>query len=409
MRLLIVTTVNNMMRDFLLPFARHYRALGWTVDGMARRDDTYHACAAAFDHMWEIGWSRNPLELSNLVGNVRTVRATVCREGYDLVHVHTPIAAFLTRFALRDLRAQGKIRVIYTAHGFHFRKGAPPAQNAAFLPMEKLAGRWTDYLVVINREDEAAARRHRIVPSGRIRHMPGIGLNTGHYSSDAVSSEAVMRVRHELGLSPTDPLFLMIAEFTPNKRHCDAIRAFAQLECSRAHLALAGEGEQMEPVRQLVAELGIAGRIHFLGYRKDIPALTRASVATLLVSGREGLPRSVMESLCLETPVIGTRIRGINDLVTGECGWLIDVGDVAALARAMAEVIENPDEAQARGRRGRSTMAAYDLQNILALHDSLYAEALGASAPHQTQTPLSRTFSSAPSDAVRRLLSEPRR
>ena len=49
MRLLIVTTVNDMMRDFLLPFARHYRALGCTVDGMARRDDTFEACAAAFD------------------------------------------------------------------------------------------------------------------------------------------------------------------------------------------------------------------------------------------------------------------------------------------------------------------------------------------------------------------------
>jgi len=377
MRLLIVTTVNNMMRDFLLPFARHYRALGWTVDGMARRDDTYEVCAAAFDRLWEIGWSRNPWHLGNLLDNVRTVRSTVCRENYDLVHAHTPIAAFITRFALRDLRARGKPRVTYTAHGFHFRKGAPPTQNAAFLAMEKLAGRWTDYQVVINHEDEVAARHYRIVPPDRVRYMPGIGLNTGQYSPENVSDEAIARVRHELGLSPSDRLFLMIAEFTPNKRHRDAVRALAQLQRSDVHLALAGEGEQMKLVRQLVNELGVTTRVHFLGYRKDVPALIRASIATLLVSGREGLPRSIMESLCLETPVIGTNIRGINDLVTAECGWLIDVGDLAALARNMAEVLEHPDDARARGRRGRSKMAAYDLQNIISLHDALYAEALG--------------------------------
>lgn len=67
--------------------------------------------------------------------------------------------------------------------------------------------------------------------------------------------------------------------------------------------------------------------------------------------------------------------RGINELLTAECGWLIEGGDVAALARNMAEVLEHPNIARARGQRGRSKMAAYDLQNIISLHDALYAEA----------------------------------
>jgi glycosyltransferase involved in cell wall biosynthesis len=377
MRLLIVTTVNNMMRDFLLPFARHYRALGWTVHGLAHRDDTFVACAAAFDRLWEIGWSRNPWDVKNLLNNVQYLRRIVHREAYDLVHVHTPIAAFVTRFALRDMRASGEFRLIYTAHGFHFHKGAPALQNAAFLAIEKLAGRWTDYLVVINHEDEAAARHYRIVSPDRVRYMPGIGLDTEQYSRQIVSEGAIAQVRQQLGLSPADRLFLMIAEFTPNKRHGDAIRALAQLRRPDIHLALAGEGEQMEPVRHLVNQLGVAGQVHFLGYRNDVPALIRASLATVLVSGREGLPRSVMESLCLETTVIGTDIRGINDLVTPDCGWLISVGDVTALADAMTEALQRPEDTRARGIRGRSKMAAYDLRNIIGLHNALYAEALG--------------------------------
>ncbi|MGZ9010550.1 MAG: glycosyltransferase [Telluria sp.] len=375
MRLLIVTTVNDMMRDFLLPFARHYRALGCTVDGMARRDDTFEACATAFDRLWPIGWSRSPWDLWNLLDNVRTVRSVVARENYDLVHVHTPIAAFITRMALRKLR--GKLRVIYTAHGFHFHTEAPVLPNTLFLAMEKLAGRWTDYLVVLNQEDMVAARRHRIVAADRVHYMPGIGVSTDQYSPQNVAEEAIAQVRLQLGLSPSDRLFLMIAEFTTNKRHGDAIRALAMLQRPDVHLALAGRGEQAKTARNLASDLGVARQVHFLGYRKDIPVLIRASVATVLVSAREGLPRSVMESLCLETPVIGTNIRGINDLVTGECGWLVGVGDVAAIARAMTEAVEKPEDTLARGLCGRSKMAAYDLRNIIGLHDDLYAKALG--------------------------------
>lgn len=377
MRMLVVTTVSNMMRDFLLPFARHYRALGWTVDGLARRDDTSEECAAAFDHLWPIGWSRNPWDVLNLLQNVRTVQFIVKREDYDLVHVHTPVAAFITRMALRKLRAIGKLRVIYTAHGFHFHPGASPVRNALFLVMEKLAGRWTDYLVVINHEDKAAVQRHRIIAPDRVRYMPGIGLRTERYSPQNVLNEDITQVRLELGLRPCDRLFLMIAEFTANKRHTDSIRALAMLQSPDVHLALAGQGQQVENVRNLASALGVARQVHFLGYRKDIPALIRASVATLLVSAREGLPRSVMESFCLETPVIGTNIRGTNDLVTSECGWPVSVGDAAAIARAMKEAIDKPDDTLARGLFGRSKMAQYELSNIICLHDALYAEALG--------------------------------
>ena len=377
MRLLIVTTVNDMMRDFLLPFARHYRALGCTVDGMARRDDTFEACATAFDRLWPIGWSRSPWDLWNLLDNVRTVRSVVARENYDLVHVHTPIAAFITRMALRKLRALGKLRVIYTAHGFHFHTGGPALLNALFLAMEKLAGRWTDYLIILNQDDMVAARRHRIVMADRVRYMPGIGVSTDQYSPQNFADETITQVRLQLRLRPSDHLFLMIAEFTANKRHGDAIRALAMLQRSDVHLALAGRGEQEKAARNLANDLGVVREVHFLGYRKDIPALIRASVATVLVSAREGLPRSVMESLCLETPVIGTNIRGINDLVTGECGWLVGVGDVAAIARAMTEAVEKPEDTLARGLWGRSKMAPYDLRNIIGLHDDLYAEALG--------------------------------
>jgi glycosyltransferase involved in cell wall biosynthesis len=393
MRLLFVTTVPITLEGFLRPFSSHFRAQGWGVDAMAQGVSGCTECVEAFDCVWEVNWSRNPLNLRNLLVAPRQIREIVAREGYDLVHVHTPVAAFVTRYALRGLRRRGRPKIIYTAHGFHFYRGGPPLQNTLFLTLEKLAGRWTDHLVVINREDQEAAEHYNIVPPNRVHYIPGIGVDTQRYRPEAVSPAEVQRVRGEIGLKPEDKFFLMVARFSPGKRHRDALQAFSQLLHAKAHLVFAGTGPLMSKMQALAEDLGVRQRVHFLGHRRDIPALIRASVAVLLPSEREGLSRSAMESLSLEVPVVGTDIRGIRSLLEGGCGLLVKVGNVEGLAKALAWVMDHPHETQAMGRRGRDRMAAYDLRRILAFHETLYDEVLREShAFSSSQTSTSRSL-----------------
>lgn len=159
----------------------------------------------------------------------------------------------------------------------------------------------------------------------------------------------------ELGIAPETSLFLLIAEFIPRKRHQDILTGFAKLNRSEIHLALAGDGLLFKQMQQLAFDLGIQNHVHFLGVRQDIPALIRACVATLLTSQQEGLPRSVMESLCLEIPVIGTDIPGTHDLLARGCGLLVKVGDVDSIAQAMAWVLDHPAEAKMMGKHGQRT------------------------------------------------------
>ena len=375
-RILFVTTIPGTLRAFLLPFAQHFRAKGWQVDAMAQGISNCAKCLHSFDRVWEVEWSRNPLDPQNLIIAPPQIRLAIAQQDYDIVHVHTPVAAFVTRYALNNLRQQGRPKVIYTAHGFHFYRGGKPLKNLSFLALEKLAGRWTDYLVVINREDEEAAKHYGIVPTERVCYTPGIGVDTDYYSPGNVPEAEVVRVRQELGLSPETPLFLSIAEFNPGKRHQDILKAFARLGRSEVHLAFAGTGPLMEQMQLLASELGIQNQVHFLGYRQDIPALIRASTATLLASEREGLPRSVMESLCLEIPVIGTQTRGIRDLLEGDCGLIVKLGDVEELAEAMARILNRPEEAKMMGKRGRERMKGYEVRQIIKLYDRLYNRAL---------------------------------
>ena len=352
-RLLMVTTIPRSLREFLFPFARALGAKGWQVDALADGATSCPECREVFHRVWDAPWSRNPWHPQNMVLAPAAVRAAVNEGDYDIVHTHTPVASFVTRLALRRHRKQTGTRVIYSAHGFHFFSGGKVIRNAVLKGLEQLAGNWTDYLVVMNSEDFEAARRYRIVPADRLVFMPGIGVDPEQFSPAAVPPDEVVGVRASLGVDGNAPLFLVIAEFIPRKRHCDALQAFARLGRPDAHLAFAGNGPLMPDMQRLAAQLGIAERVHFLGYRRDTPALIRAAQAVVLCSEQEGLPKSIMEALSMETPAIGTDIRGTHDLLADGCGLLAPLGQTERLTQAMAWVLDHSMEARTMARRAR--------------------------------------------------------
>jgi len=372
---LFVATVEGTHRAFLLPYARRFRELGWQVDGAAAGISKIAECVRAYDRVFDMVWSRNPFDMKAVLSSVRRIRSIVESGSYDIVHVHTPIAAFVTRYALRRLRRRGRPKVAYTAHGFHFHPYGRPVRNAVFLGLEKMAGRWTDRLIVINEADRDAAIRHRIVPPNRVVLMPGIGIDRKAFDPADVLPERIKAVRDELGLDEGTPLFLMIADFMPDKRHVDAIEAVRGLK-GNVQLALAGTGKCFARIEGMVNDLGLQDRARLLGLRSDIPVLIRSSAATVIPSIREGLSRCVMESLCLEVPVIGTDARGVGDLLKKGGGLMVPVRSPEALRAAMEWIIDHPEEARAMGRKGRETTTDYDISRLLELHEGLYAEIL---------------------------------
>lgn len=376
-KLLIVSNVPSMLREFLLPFAEHYHQLGWQVDGLASEATTTADTGEelkSYRTIHRIAWSRNPLDPRNFLKAPQTIRAVVAKEKYDIVHVHSPIPAFITRYALRN--ADPRPVVIYTAHGFHFHRGGNAIKNKIFLTLEQIAGLWTDYLVVMNHDDEAAARTHKIVSEDRLLYMPGIGVDMSTYSPERVTEEDIQDIRIELNLNDNERFIFMIAEFNPGKRHRDALNAFAQLNRSDVKLVFAGVGPLEVEIKALAKQLGIAEQVNFLGYRRDIPMLLKAATALLLPSEREGLPRSILEALCMGTPVISTQIRGVEDLLAGDSGLMTSVGDTPAITKAIAQVLDDPSKARAMAKRGKEHVKRFDLTNVTRMHDELYAKAL---------------------------------
>lgn len=377
-KLLMITTVYNTLRTFLLPYARHYRQQGWVVEGMAQGISGNPDCVETFDKVHEMAWSRNPLRERNLTQAPRQVQEVVEAGQYDIVHVHTAVAGFVTRLSLRKLRQQpGAPIVIYTTHGFRFHDQGSWAENWPPLLLEKMAGKWTDYLVVINREDHAAAQLYGIVPSHRLMYMPGIGVDLQRYVSEMVPQAEVDRVHQELGLGENGKLFTMVGRLEPLKRHEDLLQAVTRLRRPDVHIAMAGEGPRVNELQALAEKMGICSQIHFLGYRRDLPAILKCSEALVLPSEREGVPRSVMEAMALEVPVIGTDVRGTRQLLEDGCGFLYQLGDIGGLAQSLEKVINtSAGELQQMTTQARQRVQDYRLDRLFDLHDQLYARAL---------------------------------
>ena len=322
-------------------------------------------------------WSRTPLDFNNFFNAPKAIREIIKQEGYEIVHVHTPIAAFMTRWALRKERRNNKLKVIYTAHGFHFIKGAPLYKNLLFIILEKLAGNWTDYLVVINKDDQEAASKYRIVKETNLVYIPGIGINSAYYDPNIISEDDLHEVRNEIGLDENDKYFLMVGEFNDNKCQTEAVKALHKLNKPGIHLVFAGEGSTMAAVRKLSEDLDISDRVHFLGYRNDIPRLIKDSIAVLLTSRREGLPRCILEAMSLEVPIIATNIRGTRELLADGAGITYQVGDIEGLTDAIDYIIGNPEAAQEMGVVGRKqVLEKYELSRIIQMHEELYYRAL---------------------------------
>lgn len=325
---------------------------------------------------------RNPVQRKNWEA-LKILTDSFKKEGFQFVHVHTPVASILGRIAAR--RA-GIPCTLYTAHGFHFYTGAPVLNWMLYYPLERLMARWTDVLITINQEDYERAQKFYV--RKKVTYVSGVGLDLQIYGNEVehnVSGEKRSERRLEFfGLQKSEedqPAFviLCVAELNANKNQKQLIEALYQLgdQAKAIHLAFAGIGPFEQTLVALASRLGVKDRVHMLGFRRDIPDLLNASDAVALMSYREGLPRAIMEAMAAGKPVIGTHIRGIRDLIDHEStGMLVPVGDIAATAHALLRLRENPALAQAMGESNKKKIIRYGLPAVLHEMDSIYIAAL---------------------------------
>ena len=350
MKILYVTTVGSTM-GFFKTFIRTLLDEGHTVD-IATND----AAAPVQDYYREwgcnihqISCTRSPVNKGSMRA-IKEIKKLVTENEYDIVHCHTPVAAMCTRLACRKLRKKKGVRVIYTAHGFHFYKGAPKKNWLMYYPIEKICSRWTDTLITINKEDYAFAQKK--MKAKEVVYVPGVGIDVDKFANTIIDRESK---RQELGVSTDAFLMLSVGELNENKNHKTVIKAMAQLENKNVYYAIAGKGELDSELLALANELGLGERFKLLGFRSDVAELYKVADCFVHPSFREGLPVSIMEAMASGLPILASNIRGCADLVDHNGGSLFNACSVEECANSLKIVIENNTEKMKKFNQNRST------------------------------------------------------
>ena len=359
-KILYVTTIDLTIRTFLLPHIKQLIKNGHSVDYACNIHDDYKEMLneIGIKH-YDIKFNRNPVSFSNFK-ILKVVKKLQEENNYDVVHVHTPVAAFFVRLALKDY----KVKIIYTCHGFHFYKGAPILNWLVYYPVERLASRWTDKIITINDEDFDRANKFKLRENGQVIFMNGAGIERENYIVKDFDKDIF---RMKFGVLKDDFMILLLAEINKNKNHIQIIKALNEIEDnSKIKIICAGEGNQKESLEREVKKLGLEENIKFIGYRTDIGELLNATNCVALLSKREGLGKCILEGLLLEKVVIATDTRGPRTLIKDEkFGILVPVNDYKETAKAIEKVISKEFIEKQSGKLLTNNIDEYLLDNIL--------------------------------------------
>ncbi|MDD6479319.1 MAG: glycosyltransferase [Oscillospiraceae bacterium] len=331
MKILYVTTIGTTM-GFFKEFIGSLINDGHTVD-IATNEETSPVPEFYYNRnckVFGISTSRSPFSLGNFRA-IKQIRQIVIENGYDIVHCHTPLAAAATRLACRPLRKKG-LKVFYTAHGFHFYKGAPIKNWLIFYPIEKICSYFTDVLITINKEDyDLAKRKFR---AKKTEHVEGVGIDLSEFGRNSFFRE---QKREELGIPEDAKLLLSVGELNENKNHETVIKAIKDFG---VYYIIAGEGALHEHLQKLIDEQDLTDKVKLLGYRDDVSELYSAADIFVFPSFREGLSVALMEAMASGLLCAVSKIRGNVDLIDYNGGSYFNPTDAESCKLAIEDLMK---------------------------------------------------------------------
>lgn len=282
----------------------------------------------------DVPFPRTPFSSKNII-SYKKIRETITKGKYSLIHCHTPVASFITRMAIGK---NNNSKVIYTAHGFHFYKGAPKKNWIMFFPAEWISSFRTDVLITITIDDYIFAKKH--MHAKKVYYVPGVGIDTGKFYVNR-ETQIERKILKKYDINDSDFVIISVGELNVNKNHQIVIKAMAKMNDPRVHYCIAGHGDLFDELQQIVNDLNLTEKVHLLGQRSDVKDLLKEADIYALPSIREGLNVSLMEAMASGLPCICGDIRGNNDLiVNGKGGKRINVMDIGEWVLAIKEMKE---------------------------------------------------------------------
>ena len=337
MKVLLTATVQSHICQFHKPLVEVLHTHGCEVH-VAARDNLAEKNGLKLDFVekvYNVPFSRSPKSLDNIKA-YKELKRLIEKEDYDVIHCNTPMGGIVTRLAARKARKNGT-KVYYTAHGFHFYKGAPKKNWIIFYSIEKIFSKITDTVITITNEDYQLARKKFYC---NVEYIHGVGANTKKFY--VMSNDERQEIKQELGIPSDEKIILNIGELLPNKNQKIAIIAMKEIikKVPNSRLLIAGNGREKENLEKLICENGLEKHITMLGYSTQIQKYLNICNVLITCSFLEGLPVNLMEAMLCGKPIVASDNRGHRELIkNGWNGYLVQAQDASAFAAKICDIL----------------------------------------------------------------------
>jgi len=369
-KLLFISNVSRKITNFSVPSILAGQRLGYEVHLAANYshfDDEPKRYGVKIHH---IDINRNPFSLANIKA-YKQMLALIRREKYEVIHCNTPIGGVLGRLCGKRANVR---KIIYTAHGFHFYKGAPLINRTLFRWAEQWMAHYTDVIITLNKEDYEEAQKFRLRNDGRVYFVPGVGVDTKPYRLEAKQRDDL---RNSLGLKVDDIVLIAMGDLIRRKNYSASIDALARLNNPKLHFLICGEGPEIVSLKERAKKHGIENQVHFLGFRDDIKKLLGISDIFLFTTHQEGLPRALMEAMAAGLPCVVSRVRGNVDLIeNGKGGFLHDPDDIDGFAFSINTLVQDVRLRQEMGKNNIERIKDYDIEIVKMIMQNIYEREL---------------------------------
>ena len=364
-KVLFAASVIGHIKAFHLPYLEMFKQKGYEVHVAAYSDNDKENIPYC-DKFYNIKFNRSPFRLATIYA-YKQLKRIVKTDQYGIIHCHTPVASVLTRFAARNCK---NTTLIYTAHGFHFFKGAPLINWMLYYPVERYCARYTDKLITINKEDYDRAKELTLRKSGESYYIPGVGLDLEKINAINIDREAK---RKELGIPINAFLIVSVGELNKNKNHKVIIEALFNINNPQIHYVICGQGVLKDYLKDLIKKHGLENQVHLLGYRKDIIEINKCADLFAFPSKREGLPVSLMEAMACGLPVVCSEIRGNIDLVeNGNNGYLAESNNIDDFDKKINLLMHDESLCKSMRKYSMNKVLTYDMHNVIEIMHDIY-------------------------------------
>ena len=367
-KVLMVSTTDNMIWQFLVPHIKYMEENGATVEcACAKTGFWFDELASNGLKLHEISFARSPLNPKNLKG-YKQLKKLQKENQYDIIYCQQPVGGVMGRLVAKKFKKP----CIYVAHGFHFLKGGSKIKNLIFKTIEKHFAKHTTALVTINNEDYEASKGWK---AKHIYKVNGIGVDLSKYKPNTKLDTKAFK--ESLGFEKDDFIVTSIGELNENKNTYQILDVIKNIKNDKIKYLIVGQGPLKEQMEEFIKANNLENRIKLVGFRKDIQDILTISNVYIMPSHREGLSRSMMEAMCFGLPVVASRIRGNTDLVgENEGGILCEKCDKEAYKNAILQIFESKTLQKQYKDRNISFVKNFDIDIVLKQFEDIYEETL---------------------------------